>query len=83
MLAVFVESLNYIERVLLFLCKSGPSFAMVTWSEEVERKTKSIHVLVGTSGCEMKFPRREHCVVWIYSSNSDPFPRVIERARLR
>ena len=37
-LAVFAESLNYIDRVLLFLRKSGASFAMVTWSEEVERK---------------------------------------------
>ena len=30
-------------------------------------------------GCEVKFPRRENFVVWISSSNSDPFPTVIER----
>ena len=30
-------------------------------------------------GCEVKFPRRENFVVWICSSNSDPFPTVIER----
>ena len=34
----FVESLTYIERVLLFLPKSGPFFAIVTWSEQVESK---------------------------------------------
>ena len=36
--AVFVESLIYIERILLFLPKSGPFFAMVKWSEQVKTK---------------------------------------------
>ena len=36
-----------------------------------------------TRGCELKFPRKEHCVVWIHSSNSDPFPRVVKRTRLK
>lgn len=36
--AAFVESLIYTYRVFLFLPKSGPSFTMVTWSEQVESK---------------------------------------------
>ena len=53
-LTVWVESVIYIARVLLFLHKSGLVFITITWSNEVKKKTKNKIDTLTSRGCAVK-----------------------------